>query len=221
MVIHDRSVVCVVCVVLTWRERDMTLTRCCHFVICVSFCFPCDSGNICRSVNLTKNAGKFILIMATWLMHCCDLLFFNSSFLFDQWAACHLLIAHRGPGFSAHVSYPDAPLVSECVYLCVCVWVWVVLLSWWRLIFLDLERSSKCPLPAFISVCLLCTLTHTSLSVNHLLSQPVSDWPSNFFIFILMITRACLEARLSTFCHLSHKFVSVELVPSFIVDSVG
>lgn len=29
------------------------------------FCFPCDSGHICRSVNIPENAGKLTLKTAT------------------------------------------------------------------------------------------------------------------------------------------------------------
>lgn len=44
------------------------------------FCFPCDSGHICRSVNIPENAGKLTLKTATWLMHFCDLVLFDCSF---------------------------------------------------------------------------------------------------------------------------------------------
>lgn len=43
------------------KEKRIAVKRYCHFVIFVSFCFPCDSGNICRSVNIPKNAGKLTL----------------------------------------------------------------------------------------------------------------------------------------------------------------
>lgn len=49
-----------------------------------------------------------------------------------------------------HVSYPDAPLCVCVRGMCVCVSECVGLVSWWRLVSLDLERNSKCPLPAFL-----------------------------------------------------------------------
>lgn len=91
-----------------------------------------------------------------------------------------------------HVSYPDAPL------RCVRARVWV---SWVGLgchgddssvgSGEELKMSTACFHRRLSS--LLCTLTHTSLTLNHL-SQSVSDWASNFFIYF--ISHACLEACL-------------------------
>lgn len=166
------------------------MKRHCHFVIFVSFCFSCDSGNICRSVNIPKNAGKLTLITATWLMHCCDLYYifiylflFNPLFsfifiYFDQLAGCHLLIAHHGPGLiGSLISHPDAPLS---------VWVRVFLVRDWASLgwfawchgdgsFMDFWRGAQKHMPAFFDVCpphLLHSLSHkSSKPLNHLLTM--------------------------------------------------
>ena len=57
---------------------------------------------------------------------------------------------------------------------------------------------------------LLCTLTHTSPTFDHLLSQSVSDLAFNLiylFIFPTMISHACLKARPSAFCQANLEFV--------------
>lgn len=118
--------------------------------------------------------------------------------------------------------------VCMCVTVCIssmCVSKWVELLSWWRLIFLDLERSSKCPLPAFFSVCLLSSAhspTRLQLSVtcsvnHHLIGLKLI---SLFFsISPMMIICACLKACPSPFCQANPKFVCAICLFSFFLHS--
>lgn len=100
-----------------FRRRDENY---CHFVIFVSFCFSCDSGNICRSVNIPKNAGKFTLITATWLMHCCDLFFSYLIHCFFIWPISWLSLVNctSWTWVIGSLIDPTLKLLRMCVYMC-------------------------------------------------------------------------------------------------------
>lgn len=130
-----------------------------------------------------------------------------------------------------HVSYPDAPLL----YVCVCVFVSERHVSerkselgWCHgddSSFLDLERSSKCPLPAFFGVCPLSPLhTHPHFSnFQSLAHTSVSDLAFNLLMsscVLMMITHACLKACPSAFCQANLEFVSVKYVSTSLLDQL-
>lgn len=118
--------------------------------------------------------------------------------------------------------YPTLMLLCVCVCVCACscvrvacdeVSVWVGLVSWWRLIFLDLERSSNvhCLLSS-ASVLSLHTHPHFS-NFQSLALQSESDLAFDLFInWFLMITHACLKACPSAFCQANREYVSVKSV---------
>lgn len=79
----------------------------------------------------------------------------------------------------------------------------------------ELKMSTACFLQRLSS--LLCTLTHTTTTFNHLVIKSVSDlavYLSINLLFDMMITHACLKACPCAFCQANFEFVSVKFVSS-------